>query len=196
LESRPRGRPPDLLLYLLAGEDPPGAAHEEGQQVKLLGGKPHLLLPEEDLPPLGVKGKLPHREDLAPLPVPKLDLDAGQKLGGVEGLDQVVVGPFGEEGDLALHGVLGGEDQDGGVIGGADPPGHLAAVHVGEAQVQDHQVGPLLPVADEALHAAFGPFHGEARLLQFQQEKPRHLGVVLYEEDALHGQSLSGGVRP
>ncbi|GAO25994.1 hypothetical protein ALISP_5814 [Alicycliphilus sp. B1] len=72
---------------------------------------------------------------------------AREQLAWLEGLGQVVVGAD-LQADHAVHGVaLGGEHQHRHLGGRARQrayaPAHLQAVHVGQHQVQDHQVGQL-----------------------------------------------------
>ena len=75
---------------------------------------------------------LPHQG-----PQPRDDLLQAERLG------DVVVASGGQAGHPVLHGVAGGEEQDGyvGVLA-AHPPEHLHAVEVGEHHVEDDGVGP------------------------------------------------------
>ena len=69
----------------------------------------------------------------------------GDDLGQREGLGHVVVATDGEPGQLVLQGVARGQEQDGHAQAvGAQPPGYLEAVEVGQHHVEDHQVRRVL----------------------------------------------------
>ena len=78
--------------------------------------------------------------DLAPAD----GLEPGQELDPAEGLGQVVVGPGVEAPDLVALGGERGQHQDGHVAHVPDPLEHLPAVEVGQAHVEDDQVGVVL----------------------------------------------------
>ena len=62
-----------------------------------------------------------------------------------EGLGHVVVTTNGEPGQLVLQGVTRRQEKDGDAqTVGAQPPGHLEAVEVGQHHVEDHEVGRIL----------------------------------------------------
>ena len=66
---------------------------------------------------------------------------AGEQLLALERLDEVVVGAGVEALDAAVERVAGGEHEDRHVAVGAQAPGDLDAVELGQAEVEDDQVG-------------------------------------------------------
>ena len=74
-------------------------------------------------------------------PVANGGADAGLELGHAEGLGHVVVGPAVEGGHLAVLAAAGRQDDDGHLAPLADPPAHRQAVEVGQAEVEDDDVG-------------------------------------------------------
>ena len=97
-------------------------------------------------------------------------LEPGQQLDPAEGFGQVVVGPGVEAPHLVELGGAGGEHEDRRVAHVPDALKHLPAVEIGQAHIEDHDVGdasggtirtPSRPVAglgdDEALALEQGP---------------------------------------
>ena len=84
-------------------------------------------------------------------------LDAGQQLGRVERLDEVVVGTGAQAADLLLHLALGGEHDDRDVRGAAllaaDLGRDLVAVELGQLDVEQDQVRRLGAPQAEAFRA-------------------------------------------
>ena len=78
---------------------------------------------------------------LAPAPPAQQAADARQQLVETERLGQIVVGAFLEAAHQVLRVVLRGEDQDRHVVArGARAAQHLDAVHLGQHQVEDHEL--------------------------------------------------------
>ena len=75
---------------------------------------------------------------------PQLGLHPGRQLQRVEGLCDVVVRPQGQTGDLVHILYPGGEHDDGKQVVLPDPLAQGKAVHVGEHDVQDSQIGRIL----------------------------------------------------
>ena len=72
-------------------------------------------------------------------------LGAGDDLGESERFRHVVVSADGEPGELVLQRVPGGEEEDRRPHPvGAEPPGHLDPVQVGEHHVEDYQIGRVV----------------------------------------------------
>ena len=67
------------------------------------------------------------------------DTQSRQQLGRRERLGDVVVGAVVEHFDLAMFGVVGGQDDDRDVRPRADPPADFDSVDVGETEVEDHR---------------------------------------------------------
>ena len=78
---------------------------------------------------------------------PQRRADAREQLLGVERLGHVVVGAGVERGDLVLLSVARGEHDHGHVAERPHPPQHFDPVEVGEAEVEQHDVGS--PIGDE-----------------------------------------------
>jgi hypothetical protein len=116
---------------------------------------------------------------------------AGQQFLGVEGLGQVVVGPGVEAGDLVAPGAARGQDQHRrGDI--APPPAlqHRDAVHLGQAEVEDHRIIGF-GLAQELGFLAVGRMvDGVAGVAQGQLQLARQVGIVLDEQDT-HGRLLT-----
>src|SRR5215831_17274154 len=78
---------------------------------------------------------------------PQESADAGEELPWIERLGEIVVGAHLEPHHLVHIFALGGEHDhgQGGAVGeGADPAAYLEAVHAGEHDVEEHDVGPAL----------------------------------------------------
>ena len=114
--------------------------------------------------------------------------DPGQQLGQPERLGDVVVGA-GVEADHGVHLVRpGGEDQhrDRPAVG-TDPPAHLEAVDVRQAEVEDHQVRALV-----------GTFEGGAAVaadVDVITLAPQRSGEWLGDRGVIFGQEDTGHVR-
>ena len=121
--------------------------------------------------------------------------NAGQQLARLERLGQVVVSAN-FQADDAIHRVaLGRQHQHGGVGRGAaqalDAAAHFQAVHVGQHQVQDHQVGRAGLQRFQAGGAGGGMGEAIARLAQILAHHAGQAGVVFDHQKLLcHGPVL------
>ena len=92
--------------------------------------------------------------------------------------------------------VAGDRDQLGRGRGGIAPElrGHLEAVHPGQAEVAEHDLGMELAGGLHAVAAGGGQLHLVAGELQEVAHHRRRVGVVLHDQDApvLLGQARSG----
>ena len=112
--------------------------------------------------------------------------DPGHELAGREGLGDVVVGAELEPEDPVDLVVAGGEHHDGDVAGGAQPPAHVEAVELArQADVDDHQLGPVPVDVGEALLAVVGLQHPEALASQVQGDQVGDVVVVLDDHDGV-----------
>ena len=115
---------------------------------------------------------------------------AGEELGEAEGLGHVVVGTRVQADDHVDLVRAGSQDQNRhAVAGGADLAGHIQAVHVGQAQVQDNQV-------DAAnVGECFGARRVRAHVVPFPaQSAGQGLGdsrIVFNEENCSHALILA-----
>ena len=111
----------------------------------------------------------------------------------IEGLGQVVVGAGVEAAHLVLGAAQGGEHQDRDARGPLVAPQPLAegeAIHLGQHQIQQDQVGAVLKGQGLALDAVIGAVHLKATMLQVARHQVAHVAVVFDQQDAgLHGGS-------
>ena len=84
------------------------------------------------------------------------DADAGQQLGRAEGLGEIVVGAVIEGGDFLRFLIAGGDDDDRRGEPRAKLLENFLAVDVGEAEVEDHEVGRALLGEQQPLLAGVG----------------------------------------
>ena len=109
-------------------------------------------------------------------------MDPGQQLLHLEGLDNIVVRSHLQAGHLVDGLALGGEHDDGGLVGlpdlGADGP----AVHHREHDIQKDQVGAEGAVQLQGLAAVAGHHGLIAFLLQVEVHQLGDVGLILYDE--------------
>ena len=115
----------------------------------------------------------------------ELGADAGEEHRQLEGLGDVVVGAGVEPVDLVAVGGVAGEHQDRALDALlAQQAAELAAVHVGQADVEDDEVVVLLAGAGEAALAVAGledvELLGQHELVR---QRLAQVGVVVHEED-------------
>ncbi len=112
----------------------------------------------------------------------------------VERLGDVVVGAELEALDLVDRAVAGGEHHDRHVGELADPLEHPVAVQVGQADVQQHQVGALLLDEVDGAFAFAGPDDVDLSPLQREAEPDRlhDVWLVVHDQD-LHSSPSSAG---
>jgi hypothetical protein len=129
--------------------------------------------------------------------------DARQQFARLERLGQVVVGAQ-LQADDPVHGVaLGGEHEHRHLrrmaLQRADAAAHLQAVHVGQHEVQDHEVGQGPGVRSLQLRQAALAIRAvrdlQARLAQVLAHHLREAGVVFdHQQLGAHGGSVVGGL--
>src|SRR3990170_6989299 len=95
-------------------------------------------------------------------------LGAGQQLDVAEGFGDVVVGPHLQSLDDVHLRVANRQYEDGDVREGTDLPADLVAIHVGQSQVEDNDVGSLSLHELNALGAGVG--HHRLRVAPSQLE--------------------------
>src|SRR5262249_2259524 len=110
--------------------------------------------------------------------------DARQNLLEMEGLGDVVVGAGVEALDLVAPAVAGGEDEHRHGPAGAPPRlEHRDAVHLGQADVEDHRVIGLAFAEKVALLAVEGTIDHVARIDERCRELAIEIGIVLDDEE-------------
>ncbi len=174
---------PEFTRDLLAGVDAAGGAGEHAEQVELAWGEADLVVGEGAHPLVAFELEEAHRDAGGAVAMAELHADAGDELVRVEGFGDVVVGAHAEEADLLLGIVDGGEDEDGHVVRGADAAGDLVTAEVGQAEVDEDEVGGVLARLDEAAGAVVGLQGAEAGVLEGQLDEVGDVVVVLDDQD-------------
>ncbi len=146
------------------------------EQVELGGREDDLVAGDEDLPLLRQQPHLPEDEGLVVGPQRVAGAaaqdagDPGHDLARAERLGDVVVRAELEPDDTAHLVVEGGEEDDRRpVTGGAQRPAHLDPVELGQADVEQDDVGPAL--ADDV--------EGHPTVARGGHPVPRHLELEL-----------------
>src|ERR1700730_10442497 len=150
---------PHLLQELLLGHELAPVADEDlddrplgGSETDLVPVAPHLLGCEVD-------GEVGRRDDRCLLdrrrPAQR-GPEAREQLVHAEGLGDVVVGAGVERGDLHGFGVAGGEHDDRHVAPPAQRSGDVDAVDVGQAEIEDNDVGMVTGRELQPLPAVLG----------------------------------------
>ena len=113
-----------------------------------------------------------------------------------ERLGDVVVRPQLQAEDPVHLGGAGGQHQDRDRRGRRIAPEDLAdlqAVHLRQHEVEDDEVGPVLPGGGQGARAVPGEDRGEAGLAQLEAQHLEGVGLVVHEEDLrLHAPSAAG----
>jgi hypothetical protein len=139
---------PDLLQQLLSGQGLARMADERLEELELELGEadhravhPHFAGRPVDLEIAGpVRGGLLDDDRGGGVTAAQQGLDAGAELLDAERFGEVVVGPAGEPADLVLLEGVGRKNKHRHLGEVADPLENLPAVHLGQADVEHHQV--------------------------------------------------------
>ena len=124
-------------------------------------------------------------------------LDAGDDLVEAERLGDVVVAAGVQARDLVLGLVLGGEEEDRrGVAGAAQPLRDAEAVHVGEHDVEDDEVGLFLEHGRDRLGAVGDGPDLESGESQARDEQVADVRLVVDDQDARCGHALIMATEP
>src|SRR5690554_2347988 len=128
---------PDLGLDVKPLENPARIAGEQFQQLKFLGGQLYAAATTEHFTAVQVHDQVGHAYLTGDhgADAPQVGPDPGQQLLDRKRLDQVIIGAGIQAGDLVIHTVLGGQDDDGSVGGLADAPGDLKSVEYRQHQI-------------------------------------------------------------
>ena len=110
-------------------------------------------------------------------------LHPGDELARAERLGDVVVGAELEAEDAVDLAVAGGEEQHRHVARGAQSAAHLEAVDVGQADVEQHDLRPMLRDQLEPAFAVRGLQHSESGLAQVHVEQVGDVRIVLDHHD-------------
>ena len=116
--------------------------------------------------------------------------NAGDELARAERLGHVVVRAELQPEERVELGVPRGQDDDRRRAGGADRPDHLQPLDLGEAEVEDDEVGLSSPDGLQRRRAVAGRQDREAGVLEVVARQLDDLGFVIDDEDGLHRGSL------
>ena len=134
---------PGALQHLLAADHPSRVAGQAFQDGELLGGHGDMVPGHGDLVGAQVDGERAVLQHLAGrlAAAAQHRPDPGQQFLQTERLDQVVVGSLVQRQHAVGFLAACRHDDDGRVAGLAQPPAHLDAVDVGQAEVEQHDIG-------------------------------------------------------
>src|ERR1700722_1659340 len=122
------------------------------------------------------------RGRLGRLPAPQQPLHPGDELGVAERLGEVVVGAAAQPAHLLRLQAVPGEDEDGNVAQVADPLEHRPAVHLRQADVEDHETRLVSVEGAQAFSSGVGLGHLEPAPVEHGLDAERDIGVVLDDE--------------
>ena len=180
------------------GHDAPGVEHEVAQKLELSGGQVHLHLGAVDLVGVLVQNEVGHAHDAVVLVLDGVgaaqdSANTGDDLLQPEGLGDVVVAADGQTLDLVRHVIAGSQEEDrGGHVTFAQAPGHGEAVHVGQHDVEDHQVGRRLLHRLEGAVAVSGDRDLEACEAQGRGEQVADVGFIVDDKEVSFCAGLLG----
>ncbi|MCY1546981.1 hypothetical protein D9M68_830120 [compost metagenome] len=120
-------------------------------------------------------------------------LDARQQLGDGKGFGEVVVGPEFQTQHAVEFGGFGRQHQDGGVVAArAQGLAHLQPVQSRHHQVEHQQVVPDFGLQRQRRRSIAGLAHAVAGAAQVQRQQIPDIGLVLGNQDLLHGVHGNG----
>ena len=185
------GRPPDFLEDLAVGDDFAGVAGEEPEEGVLGGGHFDFASLDSDdaggevhLKGAGVENCVVGFR----LGMAADDAEACEEFGGAEGLGHVVVGAVVEGGDFVTFALLDGEDEDGSAAPFAEAFEDGEAVHGGEAEVEDDDIGVALGGFGQAVLAIGGFEDAVAGGFECDAEEASDLDFVVNNKDRMCGR--------
>ena len=156
------------------------------EKLQLLGGRIHPLAVHQQLVGVQVDDQLIKDQALLGLlllaEAAEHRVDAGQYLFHLEGLGDVVVRPHLQAGDLVLQLTLGGEHDDGHLGAFPDLFADGPAVHAGEHDVQQHQLGLELLKFLQTHQPVSRRLAVHALLFQIEPEQVGNIFIVLYDQ--------------
>src|SRR5215472_11994116 len=188
--------PLERVEDLLAGQHAAGGPGEGGQELELVVGEDPSLTRHRHLARGEVELELADAQPRGWMRggrAPQESADAGEELPWIEGLSEIVVGAHLEPHHLVHIFALGGEHDhgQGGTVGeGADSAAHLEAVHAGEHDIEEHDVGPALVEGGETARAVARQRHVDLVLAEVFRHEGAEAGVVIDQEGggaARHG---------
>ncbi len=179
------------------GEQAAVGAQQRLEEVVLAGGEVHGGAADAHLVALHVERDRADGDDrgetLLGAAAAQCRTDAGQELADGEGFFHVVVGAGVQCCDLVGLAVAGGEHDHGNRVEGAQPREDLDAVEVGQAEIEQDEVGGAAGGEAEAFAGVLGLEELVARGTQGRFEKAVDLGLVVDGEDCsqCHGRGVT-----
>ncbi|OEI67493.1 Transcriptional regulator (modular protein) [Curtobacterium sp. ER1/6] len=178
---------PHVVEDLRLRQHPVRVEHEVAEELELCRGQLDLRVTDGDLVRVLVHRQLARADDGVLFVVHRATqdgLDARDDLVEGERLRDVVVTADREPGDLVLGVVLRGEEQDRrGVARRPEALGDAEAVHVGEHDVEDDQVGLLLEHGGDRLGTVADRADGEPGEAQRGREEVADVRFVVDDQD-------------
>ena len=159
------------------------------QKLHLLGRRLDALAVDDELKGIQVDDQLvkdqPARLDLLLFPARAAEdrLDSGQQLLHLEGLRQIIVGALLQALHLVVRLALGREHDDGSLAVLPDGAQNAPAVHHGQHDIEQHQIGPELPEQIKSLSAVGGDAGVVALLFQIHLHKLGDIRIVFDDQD-------------
>lgn len=170
------------------------------EDVEFGGGEVDEVIVDPGFPPFGVDAEVPEAECVVGgggAPTTEDGFDACGEFAWGEGFGEVVVSTDAEAGNAVGFVAAGGEDEDEDVGFGAKAGGDFHAVHAGEVEVEDDEVGVVLACEFEAGGAGGGEEEAVACLFEVGAYDALDAGFVFDDEDGFVGHgllSVCGGV--
>ena len=191
----PRGRKgfvlaPDLFIQIIAVEHPAAVAQQYQQKVVLLRGQGYGPAGAQHFAAAGIDRHIPGRKLQRPAPGPAQHaLNPGDKLGRVERLDDVIVGPAVQPLDLIGRCGLG-RNEDARGAGGQQVTQQVVAVDARHHDVEQHKV---ILVSLQQVGGFGSAGHGLAGVAGAGQRAADQLGnrgFVINNQDWFHGRVI------
>ncbi len=187
---------PHVLEQGVARQDDAGVAREGGEQVELSGAELEPALANGGLTPAGIDTKVADGDRPAALGRhvgPTQDrLHPRHEGPRIERLGHVVVRAKLQTDDRVDVLRPCGQHEYRNVTAPAKLPADLEAIHLGQHQVQHHQVRVAALVLDQGLLAVGRGHHGVAVFLEVEPDQLDDVALVVDDEDGLH----EGRIRP
>jgi hypothetical protein len=184
----------DVLQQRVTRHDAPRPARQGGEKPALARRQPPALARCQDPAtgggvehqPAGVERQDRRGRRLGRLRATQDGRHAGGQLVRVEGLGQVVVGTGAQAGDPFRIGPLGRSDEDGHRIVRAELGEHRLALHGGEHEIEDDEIGGIGLEGGERGDAVAGIGHPVALTLEVEAQERAKLRLVLDDQDVGH----------
>jgi hypothetical protein len=186
----------DPVQKLQPGKGPSRFPGQHLQQLEFAGREVHDLAPHPHLVAAAINGQVAKahlRRTLSSIlsdPAqhrPHL----GHQLAGAEGLGDVIIRTQIQADELVLLGGLGRKHDDGHFGLGSQDAADVEAVHLGQQQVQDDEIWPLLAGQPQGFQAIVGDEYPVAGSLQVEPDQVYDLAVVVHHQDPTLHHHLS-----